>query len=340
MTASINATKPRGNYQNYRITIIPTEATARKLQNSNKVSERVVRFSKKEDLFKESNVSVIKPIEYPHKWVYDVTTETGTLDVSMLHNHNSGGVASAEGGVANAFDRAVQILRVPDSIKGAATLASVTGIVNKIGRSGYGGYVVTIAGKEHKVKKGLDLKVKIGDTVHKGDPISAGIIKPQELLGLTNVSAVQRQMREDLHETFAGAGINISKKTLEMPVKMITEMVRVTDPGDNKELVSGDYSTLARVQGWNKKHPKKRQIKYQSRLTSIKSVPHKTRDWAQRMALDRIVGTLQEGAAQGMVSRRGESTPFVELALGMKDDHTPFVDLALGPGTNLNTQKW
>src|SRR5690606_29523399 len=104
-------------------------------------------------------------------------TKSGTFYSGGVWNHNTGGVASADKGTANAFDRALQILRMPDSIKGKATLAQKTGLISSIKPSGYGGFVVNISGTDHKIPKGLKLKVKPGQNVQKGDALSEGVIK-------------------------------------------------------------------------------------------------------------------------------------------------------------------
>ena len=140
---------------------------------------------------------------------------------------------------------------------------------------------------------------------------------------LRGVQAVQSQLRDDLHDTFASAGVKLNKRTYEVPVKMLTEQVRIIDPGDSKEFVAGDYSTLAKVDGWNKNNPGKRPIKYQNILPGSLYTPQNTEDWARRMALGRIQNTLEEGAGMGFASPRGLNTT------------SPFADLALGPGTRI-----
>lgn len=243
-----------------------------------------------------------------------ITERSVQLPMKSFH---TGGVATADTGLANAFDRALQIFRMPNNIKGKATLAQVSGRVSAVRKSGYGGSIVTINGKEHNVGKKLDLKVKTGDMVKKGDPISTGVVHPQELLKLTNVQRVQGQMVEDLNDAFSSAGVKVHKRSYEVPVKMLTEQVRIQDPGGCNDFVAGDYTTIARADGWNKQNPGKRPIKYKTELAGSLFTPMKTEDWGQRMALGRIQQTLQEGASMGYQSDRGPGgTPFANLALG------------------------
>ena len=250
--------------------------------------------------------------------VQAITERSVQLPMKSFH---TGGVATADKGLANAFDRAMQILRMPNNIRGKATLAEISGVVTEIRKSEYGGFVVTINQKQHRVPQGLELKVKQGDMVKKGQPISGGIVKPQELLKLKGVEALQDQMVQDLDDAFLSAGIKFNRRTYEPTVKMLTEQVRLTDSGDHPSLVTGDYSTMAVVDGWNKQNPGKKQIKYTNILPGTLYAPMHTEDWARRMALNRIQKTLEDGAALGFkTDRKGPS---------------PFGDLVLGPGTKL-----
>lgn len=318
----------RTTKQSYCIKIYPSSEDCKKwFGESVKINPE--DYPKTRDRFEVppyTEISQIKEtLQEEDEWVYDLTTESGTFFSSGVWNHNTGGVATAEKGTANAFERALQILRMPNNIRGKATLAEKSGMVESIRKSGYGGHIVTIGGKEHKIPQNLELKVKRGQQVKKGDALSEGIVKPQELLKLRGVKAVQSQMTNDLHETFAGAGIKLHKRTYEVPVKMLTEQVRIVDPGGNDKFVAGDFTTMAKADGWNKANPGKRPIKYVNILPGSLYAPIHTDDWARRMALNRIGKTLEEGAAMGFKSNR----------VG----NNPFADLALGPGTKLSTIK-
>ena len=249
-----------------------------------------------------------------------ITERSIQLPMKAFH---SGGVATADSGLASAFDRAVDILNMPDNVKGKATLATISGRVGIVKKTGLGGHVVTIAGKQHRVGEKLEVLVKVGDMVSKGDKISSGIVKPQELLKLKGMAAVQRQVRDDLHDTYASAGVRLDRRTFEMPVKLLTEMCRVTDPGDS-DYITGDWDTRQKIVAWNKSNPVKRPVRFVEELPGANQVPHKTTDWAQRMGIGYIKRTLKEGVAMGYESDRKES---------------PFSGLALGPGSRIEKAK-
>src|SRR5690625_3182206 len=251
--------------------------------------------------------------------IQSITERSVQLPMKAFH---TGGVASGGGVSGSAFERALEVFRMPENVKNKAILAESDGIVSKVRKSGYGGYFVTVGAKEYRVPKSVEVSVKVGDRVKKGDRLTTGSIKHQELLKLKGVSAVQDQMAQDLHETFLSAGVKAQKKTFEMAAKMYTEQVRVIDPGDCKDFVTGDYSTISKVEGWNRKNPSKRRIKYMNILPGSLSTPQRSDDWAQRMALGRIKKTLRDSAGQGASSMRDGTG-------------SPFADIVLGPGTRL-----
>lgn len=246
-----------------------------------------------------------------------ITERSVQLPMKSFH---TGGVASAEKGTASAFDRALNVFRMPSNLPNKATLSEVSGKVASIRQSGYGGWVVNIAGKDHKIGKGLEPTVKLGDDVMKGDKISTGLVKPDELLNLKGIDATQDQITEDLHSAFASAGIKFNRRTHEVAARMLTEQVRIKDAGDSDEFVVGDFATIQKVNAWNKAHSTKKQIKYDTILPGSLMAPMASDDWARRMALSRITQTIEEGASMGFKSDRKKGI---------------FADLVLGPGTKI-----
>lgn len=246
-----------------------------------------------------------------------ITERSVQLPMKSFH---TGGVASAEKGSASAFDRALSVFRMPANLPNKATLAEVSGIVASIRQSGYGGWIVNIAGKDHKIGKGLEPSVKIGDQVKAGDKISGGLVKPDELLALKGLDATQDQITDDLHSAFSSAGIKFNRRTHEVAARMLTEQIRIKDAGDSDEFVIGDFSTIQKVNAWNKANPTKKQIKYDTILPGSLMAPMATDDWARRMALSRITQTIEEGASMGFKSDRKKGI---------------FADLVLGPGTKI-----
>jgi len=246
-----------------------------------------------------------------------ITERSVQLPMKSFH---SGGVASAEGGLADAFSRAVQIMRLPDQIRGSAVLSVKTGRVDRVEKDALGRTKVVVSGQDHELPVGVRATVKVGDQVKMGDSLSTGVIKPQDVLALKDMTHVQTQIRDDLHSTFASADVKLHKRTYEVLVRSMTDQVRITDPGACNKYVVGDYATFSQVKAWNNQNPSKKQIKFEHELSGTLMSPKRTNDWAQRMALGGIQQTIREGAAMGYES---------EMKPGS------FAWLSMGPGSQI-----
>ena len=65
---------------------------------------------------------------------------------------------------------------------------------------------------------------------------------------------------------------------------MLTDSIRVTDSGDHPGLVGGDYARFSQVAAWNKENAGKSQVRFSHQLPGSEFLPHKSDDWALRMA--------------------------------------------------------
>lgn len=165
-----------------------------------------------------------------------------------MDSFHSGGVASHEVSKAEGLERLDQIFQMPQTIKNEATLAEKDGKVEKIEEITTGKNIY-ISGKKHFVPKRLNLKVRKGDMVRKGDPISDGVIKPQTLHALKGLDSVREHMTEELYETY---GQRINKPTLETVVQKVTNLTKIKDPG-NSDFLEGQYAPLNKVEALNKR---------------------------------------------------------------------------------------
>ena len=159
---------------------------------------------------------------------------------------------------------------MPKTLPNKATLAKTDGKVDRIKPTATGGKEVYIDGKKHFVPPKRDLKVNIRDHVKKGDPISSGVIKSQELLDTKNVDAVREHLTDELFETYDGA---IDEKTLETVVAKVTNLTKIKNPGDS-EFTPGQYAPLNKVESFNKQSDTKIKVERAEGRTLAKPVRH------------------------------------------------------------------
>jgi hypothetical protein len=108
--------------------------------------------------------------------------------------------------------------------------------------------------------------------------------------------------------------------------------VRISDPGDHPSLVTGDYSTYGRIDSWNRENAAKRPVRYTHQLPGSEYMPHRSDDWAKRMAHNRIQQVLQEAPAMGAKTRFQGGSPFGALIYGQRIKQDPWAQGGLTSG--------
>jgi DNA-directed RNA polymerase subunit beta' len=159
-----------------------------------------------------------------------------------MKTFHTGGMAGADPGAAG-FERVRQLLHMPKGhVTGEAAYAKVSGKVTKITKSPVGGYSVHIGDKIHPVPFGRELKVREGDKVSIGDPLSTGVMKPQVVKEFKGMEKAQDYLVDELHKTFAGSkGISpIERRVFETVVRSVGNNTEVVKAPKHANFLPGD----------------------------------------------------------------------------------------------------
>jgi DNA-directed RNA polymerase subunit beta' len=234
-----------------------------------------------------------------------------------LRAFHSGGVHDPSAPtVIQGIDRAKELLNLPETLKGSATLASTNGLVNAIEKDPAGGWNVKIENKRHYVPADRELRVKPGDRVKKGLPITSGSINPHEMLPLTGISPVQNYLADELHRLYAPEGIR--RRNTEVVVKAMSDITRVMDPGDHPDFIRGDYASTSMIQNLNKTQLKgQNPIRHEPVLKGVKQIPQDVmEDWLARLNHERLKTTVIEAAQRGWKSNIHGEHPIPGIVYG------------------------
>lgn len=246
---------------------------------------------------------------------YELGTNVGVIAAQSISEpavqlvmrtfHTGGTAAASGGGIVGAFDRVKQVLTMPQNLPNKATLSSQDGEVKNISKSPIGGYDIYVNNAKHHVKAGFDLKVKRGDKIRSGDPLSAGVIKPQELMEYKGVDAVQTHMSDTLYDLYKDDG-PINRRIIEQIIKVITSLTKIVQPG-NSNYIGGDIAPLNKINAINKGLSKDDQIIHSPILKGINMLPSamtaaEDTDWMGRLGYRYIKKTIEEGTSQGWSS--------------------------------------
>jgi hypothetical protein len=232
-------------------------------------------------------------------YTYDFPVQGGMYSSSGIGYHNTfhtGGAVSGGGGVTGNFKRLEELFKVPKTLKGKAILSEETGTVQRILDHLTGGKEVVINAHPHLVPVGAELLVSVGSRVSKGDKLTEGTIKPQELAELKNFRAAQVDMLRELNEIYEN---KFQKKTFETVLRGISDNAEVVDPGSSN-LLPGDRIQASRINKMN--HSLSTPVKYNQYFKSIDMGADDSDDWVDRITNVHLKAAIQDMAATSMSS--------------------------------------
>jgi DNA-directed RNA polymerase beta subunit/DNA-directed RNA polymerase beta' subunit len=308
--------KKISRYQPFRISLKLNAAQLKKLK---KTSVRIKMLSLGTiTVFKDpGTIKTIKNTFYPFDAVYDIKTDSGTFIANGIYVHNSGGTVGTPGGILKGFPRLEELLKVPEKLVDKATLAEVTGIVESILPNPVGGHDITIAGRRHFISPGLPVIVTIGQKITRGDVLSGGSIKPQELSDLKSHLDAQKYIVDQINDIYEN---KYHKKTFESVLRGVSNNAEITDIpiNSNTTYKRGDSLPLSKIKKINKDlaNQGKPLIQYNPYFKSITVLPTDSEDWLSRLTTNRLKQTIQEAAATGMISNIHSVDPIPSYLYG------------------------
>ena len=97
---------------------------------------------------------------------------------------------------------------------------------------------VTVTGKDdsktYTISFGSKLKVKEGDMLEAGDPITEGSINPNDILAIKGPEGVYEYLIAEVQKVYRNQGVDINDKHIEVIGRQMLKKVRVEDSGDSK----------------------------------------------------------------------------------------------------------
>mgnify|MGYP000848506675 FL=1 len=175
---------------------------------------------------------------------------TEPLSQSTFNKFHTGGVASSRS--FDLLEVVDTLLHAKEGTRNTAVLAQKTGRVEKIEKGALNTRVVTIEGVKHTVPAIAELKVKVGDYVRKGQPITDGIVSPMEVYRLRGPADAERTFAEQLKTFAEKGGIDINTAGTETLARGIFSTVAILDNNNDQNLPIGSYVPVSFVEKLNK----------------------------------------------------------------------------------------
>jgi len=239
-----------------------------------------------------------------------------------MNAFHTGGVVGAKGTQATGmFQRLEQLLNVPKTLPGSATLADVEGTVDKVEKDPAGGWRVHVANqsttRSHYVPAARAITVKKGDQVKMGDSLTDGPKNPREMLRRTNMNAVQKYLTDEIWKAYESEG-PVKRRNVETFVRSMTNLSEISDPGDHDTLLRGDRTPTSEIVAFNRSlTPGNKPIQYRPVLQGINMLPLELQtDWIARLQSSRLKGTILDAASEGWKSMLHDTHPIPAMAYG------------------------
>ena len=86
--------------------------------------------------------------------------------------------------------------------------------------------------REYVVPAASNITVKEGEQVRAGQPLTGGLIDPQDVLRIQGREAVHVYLVKEVQKVYRSTGVYINDKHIEVIVRQMLRRVRIDDPGD------------------------------------------------------------------------------------------------------------
>ena len=160
-----------------------------------------------------------------------------------MRTFHTGGVAG--GDITQGLPRVEELFEARKP-KGLATITEVSGRV-EIDETGKRKEITVIPqdgeAKTYAIPYGSRIRVKHGQYVEAGDPLTQGSINPHDIVRVKGIGGVQEYIVKEVQRVYRMQGVDINDKHIEIIVRQMLSKVKVEDPGDT-ELLPGGYSDV------------------------------------------------------------------------------------------------
>jgi DNA-directed RNA polymerase subunit beta' len=153
---------------------------------------------------------------------------------------------------------------------------------------------------EYKVSPNIEILVKEGDIVKKGDPLTAGSLDLKKLFKLVGTRATQKYIIEEIQKVYISQGVSIHDKHVEVIVRQMFSRVRIKDPGDGY-FAPEEVSSKARILEENEEleNQKKKKIDFDDVILGISKVALNTDSFLSAASFQETSRVLIEASLRG-----------------------------------------
>ncbi|TSC88787.1 MAG: DNA-directed RNA polymerase subunit beta' [Parcubacteria group bacterium Gr01-1014_3] len=221
-----------------------------------------------------------------------------------MRTFHIGGVAGSD--ITHGLPRIEEIFEARPP-KGRALLAEEDGMIESIEDKGLIRTIMlkTAKGsKEYVVPRIVDVLVKVGSDVKRGDQLCEGNLELKELFSLRGAEAVQRYIVHEIQRIYLSEGAAINNKHIEVIVRQMFARVKIKEDNDS-DFVVGEVIEKSRFLEVNRalKAAGKTPAKAQQLLMGITKVALSTESFLSAASFQETARVLINAALEGKVDR-------------------------------------
>jgi DNA-directed RNA polymerase subunit beta' len=246
-----------------------------------------------------------------------VSEPSTQLTLRLFH---SGGTVGSGDNLLAGFARLNELLSAPETVKNEGALATVAGRIDSVRMAPQGGYfikIVPLTGDpvEQYVNPGRTLKVRGGQRVNAGDPLSDGSYKPQVIAATKGLLAAQQYVVDEARKSYQSAGVTVRRPVLEVLASQMRH-IEITNDGGEHDLATGDVLPETVYEARRKKNSK---IQGVPTILGLSQKPLISTDLFERLGFQRLESAVAEIPAVGGESDlTGGTSPVPGMAYGAK----------------------
>lgn len=160
-----------------------------------------------------------------------------------MRTFHTGGVAG--GDITQGLPRVEELFEARKP-KGLAVITEITGRV-EIDETGKRKEISIVPEngetEVYAIPYGSRMRVKHGQMVEAGDPLTQGSINPHDIVRVKGIGGVQDYIVKEVQRVYRMQGVDVNDKHIEVIVRQMLSKVKVEDPGDT-ELIPGGYEDV------------------------------------------------------------------------------------------------
>ena len=216
-----------------------------------------------------------------------------------MRTFHTGGVAG--GDITQGLPRVEELFEARKP-KGLAVITEISGEVKITDSKKRKEVTVTNSedSKTYTISFGSKLKVKTGDHIEAGDPITEGSINPSEILAVKGPNGVFEYLTSEVQKVYRNQGVDINDKHIEIISRQMLKKVKIDDSGDSTMFV-GSLVDLNEFKTVNKQLEEegKTPAKGQRVLLGITKASLATESFLSAASFQETTRVLTEAAIKG-----------------------------------------